>query len=161
MPNLFDKTEIGRTTDERRQSPVTIRVDNNVLQGKFHLISQQCQAAADAQIDKTFDAAVLVTSFGQKLLPMALVCVALPGNLCANASGGSNGVPETSLATLYRNRHAGRPGSSGKVTRITVAFDGVVFDGVLVGLSQVPHTLSSGVSMDVFRYTLSIQGNFK
>jgi len=161
MANLFNDTEIGSIGDIRRRAPVTIQVDGSTLQGRFHLLSQQVQAAADVQIDKTFSDDMLVTSFGQKLLPMSLACIALPDNLCSNAVEGSSGVSERTLAQLYRNRHAGRRKSNGKVTRITVAFDREVFDGILIGIQQVPHNLSDGASIDVFRYTLIIQGNFK
>jgi len=152
---LFNDTEIGTIGDIRRRAPVIIRLDGKTLQGGIHLISQQVQAAADVQVDKTFDDDILVTSFGQKLLPMSLVCIALPANACSGASGGD------SLAKLYRNNHAGKRRASGKVSRITVGFDGETFDGILTAISQVPHNLSDGASMDVFRYTLNIQGNFK
>ena len=161
MADLFNDTEIGSIGDARKRAPVTIQVDGSTLQGRFHLISQQVQAGADVQIDKTFSDDILVTSFGQKLLPMSLVCIALPEGLCPAAVEGSNGVSESTLAQLYRNRHAGRRKSNGKVTRITVAFDKEVFDGILVGINQVPHNLSDGANLDVFRYTLTIQGNFK
>jgi hypothetical protein len=158
---LFNDTEIGSLAEVRRRAPVTIKVDGSVLAGRFHLITQQVQAGSDVQIDKTFDEDILVTSFGQKLLPMNLVCIALPEGLCPGVSASGNGVSETSLAQLYRNRHAGRRRKNGTVTRITAAFDGEVFDGILIGINQVPHDLSDGANLDVFRYTLIIQGNFQ
>jgi hypothetical protein len=161
MPELFNDTEIGSLGEIRRRAPVTIKVDGSKLQGRFHLISQQVNAGADAQIDKTFSDDVLVTSYGQKLMPMNLVCIALPSGLCSNATEGGSGVSENTLGKLYRNRHAGRRNRRGNVTRITVAFDGVVFDGILMGIQQVPHNLSDGQNLDVFRYTLTIQGNFQ
>jgi hypothetical protein len=161
MPQLFNDTEIGTLEDVRKRAPVTIKVDGSTLAGRFHLITQQVNAGADVQVDKTFDEDILVTSFGQKLLPMNLVCIAIPDALCRNAIEGGNGVSEQTLAQLYRNRHAGRRKANGKITRITVAFDGEVFDGILIGINQVPHDLSDGANLDVFRYTLIIQGNFQ
>lgn len=158
---LFDDTKIASIADVRRRAPVTLKIDGSTLQGRFHLISQQVQGAADVQIDKTFSEDIYVTAFGQKMLPMNLVCIAIPAGMCSNATEGSNGVSENTLAKLYKNRHAGKRRANGSITRITAAFDGVVFDGILVGISQVPHDLSDGINMDVFRYTLTIQGNFK
>jgi len=158
---LFNETDIGKSPEIRKKAPVTIYVDEKKLQGRYHLLTQQVQAAADVQIDKTFDDDILVTSFGQKLLPMQLTCIALPPDLCPDASEGSNGVTEDTLAKLYRNRHAGRKGQGGKVTKIAVVFDKVTFDGILMSLTQVPHNLSNGANLDVFRYTLSIMGNFQ
>jgi hypothetical protein len=158
---LFNDTEIGSLAEVRKRAPVTIKIDGSTLAGRFHLISQQVNAGADVQIDKTFDEDILVTSFGQKLLPMNLVCIAIPDALCQNSIQGGNGVSEQTLAQLYRNRHAGRRKANGQVTRITVAFDGEVFDGILIGVNQVPHDLSDGANFDVFRYTLIIQGNFQ
>lgn len=161
MSELFNDTEVGALGEVRKRAPVTIKIDGSVLKGRFHLISQQVTGGSDVQIDKTFDEDILVTSFGQKLLPMNLVCIAIPEGLCSNAIESGNGVSEKTLAQLYRNRHAGRRRANGQVTRITVAFDGEVFDGILVGLNQVPHDLSDGANLDVFRYTLIIQGNFQ
>jgi hypothetical protein len=157
---LFNETDIGKTAEIRKKAPVTIFVDNTKLQGRYHLVTQQVQAAADVQIDKTFDDDILVTSFGQKLLPMQLTCIALPDGLCDGAAEGSDGISEDSLAAMYKNRHAGRKGSGNKVTKIAVVFDKVTFEGILMSLSQVPHNLSNGASIDIFRYTLSIMGNF-
>jgi hypothetical protein len=161
MPELFNDTEIGSLAEVRKRAPVTIKVDGSALKGRFHLISQQTQAGSDVQIDKTFDEDILVTSFGQKLLPMNLVCIAIPEGLCQGVIQDGNGVSEKTLAQLYRNRHAGRRKPNGQITRITAAFDGEVFDGILVAISQVPHDLSDGANLDVFRYTLTIQGNFQ
>jgi len=157
---LFDETKISSVADARRRAPVTILVDNKKLQGKFHLISQQVQGGSDVQIDKTFSSAILVTSFGQKLLPMSLMCIALPDGMCPDAAESASGVNERSLATLYQNNHAGRRNSEGDIVRIKVSFDQVVFDGILVGITQAPHSLSDGADLDIFRYTLTIQGNF-
>lgn len=161
MADLFDFGKIGSIADIRKRAPVTIKVDDNILQGIYHLLTQQASGASDVQIDKSFGEEIYITQFGQKLMPMTLVCIALPPELCPDAlPQQGNGVTEESLAKLYNNRHAGRVRPGGAVTRITVISDKVTFEGILVSINQVPHQLSDGFNYDVFRYTLTIQGTY-
>jgi len=166
MPDPFPNTVFGKTADYNRRRPVKIEIgyQGSLLRnmaGVFHLLSQTTQAASDVQIDKTFDDDMLITSFGQKVQPMQLVCIALPPEACPGIKEGKNGVSEDTLAQLYRNRHAGSKRYKNGVTKIKVTFDKVVFEGVLTGLSQVPHKMVGDNNFDVFRYTLTIQGAFR
>jgi len=159
MGDIYGNTKIGALDKSDRQPKIYVRIDGKKISGSYHILSQATTAGADVQIDKTFDDDILVTSFGQKLIPMQLGGITIPKDaLCSNSglSGGSN----LSLAAFYKKYNAGSKQNKGKVPVISVSFDGVIFEGILIGLQQSPYTLSDGAALDLYQYTLIIQGNF-
>jgi len=153
---FFDKTKVSEPTGDIGRNPkITVVVDGAPLSDDYHLLSQAGSGAADVQIDKTFDDTILVTPFGQKMLPMTIKGLSIPAeNRCAGGGG-------KSLATLYKENHAGAKRTDGKVSLVKISWDDNVFEGVLVGIQQQPYTLSDGANMDIFIYTLIIHGRYK
>lgn len=156
---LFNETKIGTVEAARRQPKVEIQVigkGGGRFSGDFHLISQASQAAADVQIDRTFGGDILVTAFGQKMVPMQISCLSIPRDV---ACGNVDKAGGTSMAQFYNKYNAGNRGSS-TIPILRVGFDGVRFEGILVGLRQRPYTLSDSADIDLFAYDLTIQGSY-
>lgn len=167
--SLFSDTVIAAAPEaSQRKQPITVKIDNQLVAGFFTFLSNTMSAASDVQIDRTFNDDLLVTGFGQKVTPLQLAGISLRDSnaaLCENATGQfgtSKGLNATTLPELYLKYHAGKRRKKDKsVPIVKVVYQGVVFEGYLVGLTQSPYTISDGKALDVIQYTLTVMGSLK
>jgi hypothetical protein len=176
MSKLFEKTQIGRAPETDRDPRISVFIEPSggggqlAVAGVFNFVSNSMGAAADVQLDRTFDDDILVTGFGQKITALKIAGISM-GDLgdavCDNAkeeaaAGGSGSVDETTLPGLYLKYHAGNRLKQGeKVPLVSVVYGGTVFEGFLTGLTQSPYTISDAGAFDVIQYTLTITGSLK
>lgn len=152
MSDLFSTpASVFMGSSSRAKPLATIFVDGRSIDNEIELTSIQGRGEANIQVDSTFKGEILITAFGQKIVPINIMGVARTVTCSSETSSSRN------INDFYKSYNAG---DKVDTPVIRVVFANNIFEGFLVGLALSPYSDGS-VSLPAYSFQLTIIGGIK
>jgi hypothetical protein len=152
--SLFDTPSSAMVNSTGRTKPMcTLFADGRSIDNIIELVSVQGSGEANIQIDSTFSGDILITAFGQKVVPITLKGIAR--TLTCPPAGQTQ--TNMNINEFYKKYNAG---DNKKTPVMRMVFDNNIFEGALVSLTLSPFTESS-TALPAYVFQLAIMGGIK